>query len=108
MLKLSSLADRRIRGDLTQFFIYKSGNNIINWKIAPIQITIRNDRLNDSEHYIANPLITKCDQREHFFTLRVTKHWNNLPASVTSVKSVNELQNKLDSHFHSTNSRRTN
>ena len=55
-LKLTTLEERRLRGDLIQFFKFYSGINIINWKIAPRTInqigTIRRKSNSHNIHFI--------------------------------------------------------
>jgi len=35
----------------------------------------------------------------HFFVNRVINTWNNLPANVVSLETVNSFKNALDRHF---------
>ena len=36
---------------------------------------------------------------QHFFVNRVANTWNNLPANVVSLETVNSFKNALDRHF---------
>ena len=37
--------------------------------------------------------------RQKFFTQRVVKAWNNLPADIVEAPSINSFKNRLDEHW---------
>ena len=98
-LKLTTLEDRRIRGDLIQFFKFYSNINIINWQKGPVSATGSIGRLRTSTHSMVRQDIPNCSQREHFFLNRVIPRWNALPEDVVASKTVNHFKIRYDSHF---------
>lgn len=103
-LNLTTLEDRRTRGDLIQFFKINSGFNIISWQNALVSTdtiiqTGPSAAIRRSLHNIRRPEITKCEQREFFFTHRTIPLWNALPSYITAANSINEFKNKLDRHL---------
>jgi hypothetical protein len=96
-LNLTTLEERRNRGDLIQKFKDYTEINIINWHIAPILNTNGRIRRNSNQHSFLRPLPATCAQREKFFNYRVTMPWNALPIDVIESKDVNQFKNRLDS-----------
>uniref|UniRef100_A0A3B3RWV8 Reverse transcriptase domain-containing protein n=1 Tax=Paramormyrops kingsleyae TaxID=1676925 RepID=A0A3B3RWV8_9TELE len=92
-LNLFSLEQRRLRGDMIQVYKILTGldavqpNDYFNislntrtrghkWKLA-------------GEHF-------KTNLRKHFFTQRVVRVWNSLPASVVEAKTMGSFKSELD------------
>ncbi|CAF0917391.1 unnamed protein product [Brachionus calyciflorus] len=104
ILGITSLEERRTRGDLIQFFKKENSLNKINW-FHPI---IRTPNSNNSgpagntrrqiKYY--RQLVKSCSLRNNFFTNRVITLWNNLPDEVKYVKSVSNFKNKYDEHMN--------
>ena len=40
--------------------------------------------------------------RKSYFNVRVVDHWNRLPASIVSSKTIDILKSRLDKHFQET------
>ena len=95
-LKLATLDERRLRGDLIQFYKYYSGINLINWQIDP-RYSKQNGIKRRSSNQLSTqrPQPTNCPKREYFFTYRVIPLWNALPQEVIQVKTTNRLDNFL-------------
>ncbi len=103
-LNLTTLEERRTRGDLIQFFKIYSGSNIINWH-KPLVIANQNSQTGPasgtrrSDHSVRRPGTTHSDIREYFFTHRTIPLWNNLPTKIIESKSTNQFKNRLDEYL---------
>ncbi len=98
---ISSLRDRRLRGDLIQFFKIYKGLNIVNW-VNPISTrpALRSNgpavNVRGAYHRIERQLIKNCEPRENFLSNRVVPFWNELPDTVINSNSTIIFKNKLD------------
>jgi ribonuclease P/MRP protein subunit RPP40 len=88
ILGLTTLSDRRKRGDLIQMFKIVHGYETVTWE-KPLELRAKN-----SLNY--NREITKTEARHNFFTNRIANEWNKLPEDVILAKSVNSFKAKLD------------
>jgi len=93
-LGLTELEARRTRGDLIQMF--KITKNLENISWAETQI-VAEARAGYRERFRRE--ITSNNQRHNFFLNRIAGPWNNLPDSVTAVRSVTEFKSKLDDYL---------
>ena len=103
-LNLTTLEERRTRGDLIQFYKYFTGINIINFQSYPIGVNSRNQNgpaagLRRNTHSLARLSLTTCAQRENYFLHRTIPKWNTLPNEIVSANSVNQFKNLLDRHL---------
>jgi hypothetical protein len=98
-LGLTTLEERRNRGDLIQFFKEISEINIINWQIAPLTNQSGRVRRNSNSNNMVRPAPAHCLQRENFFISRVIHPWNSLPQCVVDSITVNQFKNRLDKHL---------
>ena len=102
-LNLESLETRWIKNDLT--FLYKIINNIIDMDHTKYFNFSRFGQYNLRRHslHIARkkPPNTLC--RQNFFSLRVIKHWNELPASIVLAPTLSIFKHKIKHHNISTN-----
>ena len=101
---LTSLEDRRQRGDLIETYKIISGKENVKcdkfFKMADSDLSSIT-RGNSQKLY--KPRLNKgILQRFNFFSIRVVNSWNKLPEDVISAKTVNSFKNRLDKH----NSRR--
>jgi len=96
-LKLPSLEFRRFRGDLIQTF--KIARNLYDEETVDTLFKFKNDdRLRGHKYKITKFYFNKL-QFKHFFTNRVSNHWNNLPSHIVEADSLNVFKNKIDNHF---------
>ena len=100
-LGLTSLIERRARGDLIQYFKFEKQLNLIDWhykneKVNSLHVDGPASGIRGNKHRLARKMIVNCDQREKFFQSRVIEHWNALPTDTINSKSVNQFKNKLD------------
>ena len=101
-LKLTSLEDRRQRGDLIEAYKIISGKENVRcdkfFKMADSNVSNNITRGNSKKLY--KPRLNKgILQRSNFFSVRVVNSWNQLPEEVISAKTVNSFKNRLDKHI---------
>ena len=100
MLKLPTLAYRRLRGDLLEIYKILNGQYdkdtvqfIKLWKEEAKRTSPRGQQ---EKLY---PQQSHLDLRKYSFTVRVTKYWNELPEYVINAPSINSFKNRLDKHY---------
>ena len=99
-LDLSSLKERRTRGDLIQ--VFKIFYNFE--KVELCKMPIFNSNLTSRGHskrYFRE--LCKYTPRQNFLTNRIANEWNILPQDVVDSKSVNEFKEKLDKFMNELN-----
>ena len=104
-LELSTLKDRRDRGDLIQYFKIVRSYNLVTWhsinKQAPsIGTNCPASHIRGANHRLERQF-TNSEIRNQFLSNRIVPHWNNLPNEVVSAKSINGFKNKLDKYLSS-------
>ena len=97
-LGLTTLSERRIRGDLimvwkilhnhddvsySTWFRLASSDAVQNTRLSSGLLNLRQSRFNS-------------ETRRHFFSQRVIEKWNNLPETVKNAPSVNSFKNNYD------------
>ena len=97
LLKLPTLAYRRVRGDMIE--VYKILTGKYDCKVLPYL------HLSESMHTRGNAkklqtIRTKYDSRKYFFSIRIVSVWNSLPDEVIEADSVNAFKKALDCHWH--------
>ena len=92
ILGLTTLTERRQRGDMIQLF--KIFNNIDKLETKDkIELQNNQKRVHRFKYYKE---ITKQAQRENFFFNRSANLWNSLPIEVVNAESVNSFKAGLD------------
>lgn len=96
-LGLSTLQERRERGDLIETF--KILNAFYNVPRLQDMFSLANttNLRGHSKKLYHNKF--KQNPRRHFLTNRVVESWNSLPSDVVNAVSVNTFKNKLDDHI---------
>ena len=103
-LKMRTLEDRRIRGDLIETFKIITGkSNVVpeTWfTFASSNTTDEAVRTRATTGYfnLVQPPIPKTEIRKNFFSYRVVDHWNRLPDQVKMSQKTNDFKNALDRH----------
>ena len=111
---LTTLKERRLRGDLIQLFKVLKGYDKVNWYAGPKQSStlnfdgpvsnLRGHNLKlDRESFPsanANDFAHFVTLRHNFFTNRVVPYWNSLTDDVVKAKTVNSFKAKLDEWFN--------
>ena len=96
-LKITTIKDRRIRGDLIQYFRIKNGHDDIRLLKEPkLQ---KSKRPHDQK--IEREAFNKCNQRFNFLTNRIAGTWNNLPSKAVEAQSLNGFKARIDKHMTS-------
>ena len=106
-VSLTSLKERRTRGDAIETFKTLKGFNNVNrseWFSIQQQEETRLTRTNSNvvngqEQRKADMIIrlhTRNEIRSNFFTVRATRIWNDLPDEVKNQKSVNAFKSAYD------------
>jgi hypothetical protein len=95
-LQLISLERRRLRGQLIETFKYLKGFT----KACPEGLFDRDyderTRNNGQKLKVKRFNTTIA---EHFYPIKITQTWNNLPHDVVNSGSVNTFKNRLDKHW---------
>ena len=109
-LKLTSLKNRRTKGDLKEMFKVQKGFEKIAWIKSPPSIEhkgatagVRGNALRlhkeSLKARLSNDFSQSVTARHNFFLNRVVPLWNSLPDDVVSYLTVNSFKNALDRHF---------
>ena len=103
-LSLTTLETRRKRGDLIEFYKIATGMSSVNWNNPNKWCRsmgnegpaggIRGHQLRLTKQ------ITKCKQRENFFTNRIANEWRELPAHIVNSKSKDAFKNRIDKYLN--------
>jgi hypothetical protein len=93
-LKLTSLADRRLRQDCIQLFKHFSKIQTTPWIKPPF--LVRSGRGHQFKYSCESAKHHTFPPRYSFITNRACHHWNTLPASVVSVTSVHAFKHEYD------------
>ena len=94
---IPSLAHRRRRGDLIQYFKIIKGYNKVTWIKEPslaASLSTQGPARNIRGHAnrIRREELTSFTPREDFLSNRVVADWNALPVAVIEAKSINSLK----------------
>ena len=91
-LNLTSLTERRVRGDLIQKFKIEKQLDEVNWSFEPITGPARSGHRGK----LRRELVKNCDQRYYFFNNRIASARNDLTNETISAPTVNSFKNRLD------------
>jgi len=94
MLDLTTLEERRLRGDLIQWYKIRNGVEAVSWIKEPC---LGHPRTGVRGKFLLET-VKNCQQREKFFTVRAPEAWNQLPDSVVEARSVVSFKRLLDGH----------
>ena len=105
-LNLTTLKERRERGDLIQHFKIANGINTIKWyhpnQYAPSSSANGPaNNLRGHSQKLNRQFVRSCDQRNNFFTNRIIPNWNALPSQVIEAKTTNQFKNRIDNSTES-------
>ena len=90
LCQLSTLEDRRLRGDLIQAFKLLKGLDQINYNNFLVL-----DGKTSMRGHTLKLLSARLDNRLHSFSHRVINCWNNLPVDIVEYQSINNFKYKL-------------
>ena len=91
---LTTLEERRTRGDLIEVFKMIKGFEKVNYQ--NFFNLVENDRTRGHKYKLRKSR-SRLDVRKHFFSQRIVNVWNGLPAMVIEATSVNSFKNRYDS-----------
>jgi hypothetical protein len=93
-LRLTSLYDRRRRGDVIETYKILNGKvNVNKEQFFRLSATGHNTRGHSLKLEVQRP---RLDKRKFFFSHRVVQQWNSLPQRVVTSVSVNSFKNSFD------------
>ena len=98
--KLYSLEQRRLRGDLIETFKILNGQECINKGKLFNTNPHHNKNRSHSFKLYKEALKKGLNCRSKFFSVRVVSTWNNLPARVVEVKTMNPFKNQLNNYWN--------
>ena len=87
-LGLTSLTERRVRGDMIQQYKIFHEREKIDWAHKPL---LSNPRGGHRSH-MRREIVRACDQRHHFFNNRIANLWNSLPDRVVTQTPLTRLK----------------
>ena len=99
-LQLTTLEERRTRGDAIEVYKYLKGFlDVEKESIFKINNTTEPKTCHQLSFMPLEIPKASLDLRKNFFSIRGSKTWNNLPSSVRDSKSVNSFKNAYDRHI---------
>ena len=103
-LGLMSLKERRVRGDLIEFFKINKGLSSVDWfhpnkKCYSLDVGEPASNIRGHKHRLVKQH-TRIRQREYFFSNRVVDNWNRLPPNVILAENINQFKNRYDEFKH--------
>ena len=98
LLGLTSLEERRMRGDLIEQFKIVKKLDIVDWH-HPLKNLAENYNTRSHSYGFEKQLVKNCNLRFNFFTNRVANIWNKLPNDVVEQTTLNSFKNKLDKYL---------
>ena len=96
-LKLPSLSFRRLRGDMIE--VFKITHDLYDPLTTKSLFKFDLDTKTRTNGFKIKKQHVNTNRYQHFFVNRVANTWNNLPANVVSLETVNSFKNALDRHF---------
>ena len=93
ILCLTSLKERRVRGDLIQMYKIVKEIEKVDWYHPQETVPARGRR----DAYRSDG-IENCKERSSFFTNRIISEWNLLPDDVVSAPSIDSFKERQDTH----------
>ena len=97
---LTTLADRRVRGDVIQVWKYLHGYTPYN----PTMLRPSSSQHTKLTRHTEQPFNlartnSRLDIRKNFFTVRAVDEWNRVPHSIQRLEDINELKIEYDKFF---------
>ena len=112
-LSLTTLQDRRMRGDLIETYKVLSNRESIDW-VKPLNLRKNVDisgpalnvrgnsfsmRRESFSSKVRNSFCSWATIRDNFFVNRVVQTWNSFPNSIVTYPSLNSFKSSIDEHF---------
>ena len=98
-LDLTTLEERRIRGDLIE--VYKLIHGIENIEVRQFFNIVREGPSTQTRGHPLKLEVPYCrtERRKNFFSIRVINQWNKLPSDVVLSPNVNTFKRRYDDHI---------
>jgi len=96
VLGLTTLKQRRVRGDMIQKYNFHHDLQKINWHKGPVTREQRSNRQGINRGLMVREIVKNCEERFHFFNNRVPNFWNLLPDSLINVLPIESFKAGLD------------
>ncbi|MBY0580626.1 MAG: reverse transcriptase family protein [Rickettsiales bacterium] len=96
IMQLTSLEERRLRGDLIQQYKIQHGHDKINWVANDCENALEEGPCLRQHKFKMRKPFSRNTFRYHFFQNRVANAWNSLPSEIIEATSINNFKNKLD------------
>ena len=104
-LGLTTLEDRRLRGDLIEVYKMTHGlNNIDYTQFFTLHPEGQGAVTRGHQLKLSLPHI-RTEKRRNFFSIRVIQHWINLPAAVINSQNLNAFKTNYDNYIRQSMSR---
>ena len=97
-LDMTTLEERRVRGDMIQTWKILHGHDNVRestWFTRLGSIAVRETRANSAPYTLEQKRVN-TELRKHMYSYRVVKVWNNLPLNIRDAKSVIDFKSKYD------------
>ena len=98
VLKLTTLSERRQRGDMIQQYKFASGIDKVKWASQPIIVDGRMGR----RPQLRREIVKNCAQRHNFFTNRIVNDWNKLADDTINAQTTNGFKSRFDGEIVAT------
>ena len=96
-LKMTTLEQRRLRGDMIETYKIVTGREKVRitdfFSLSNTGYCLRGHKFKLSQNR------SRLELRKNFFSQRVVRHWNGLPAHVVESPSVNAFKNRIDKEW---------
>ena len=100
-LGLTTLEERRKRGDAIETFKYLRGFLDVNSESLFTRNTSVQQKTRHQQSFM--PLVVpraNLDLRKNFFSVRGAKQWNTIPSAIRESKTVNRFKNAYDAYMN--------
>jgi len=92
VLGLTTLNQRRVRGDMIQKYNFLHDLQKINWYRGPVTREQRSNRHGINRGLLIRETVKNCEERFHFFNNRVPNFWNLLPDSLINTLPIESFK----------------
>ena len=103
-MNLTTLRERRTRGDMIQQFKISSGLDKVNWIREPIIVDGRVGR----RPQLRREVVKNCAQRHNFYNNRIVNVWNKLADETVNAQTTNGFKSRFDGEMVATSKGTTN
>ena len=94
-MKLTTLEERRRRGDLIQLYKIRKETDNVNWVCKPVWSISRGPK----REQLRREIVSSCQTRHNFFLNRIENSWNALSNDIVESDTVELFKKRLDEHM---------